>query len=153
MAQSKVREYFPVNNGDFPVRCVSHYQRIYPSISQCYPMIIPKKKKKTWKQPISKPIVNPIKPPFSNGFPMVFQWFPYGFPMVFQRQIWFLVARNLPIPSFESPDPNPVAQFIFAFIHGIQPWSGEPGNVVDRLWEYPLKTIGKPQENHRKMLV
>ena len=32
------------------------------------------------------PRLNPIKPPFSYGFPMVFLWFSYGFPMVF---LWF----------------------------------------------------------------
>ena len=26
--------------------------------------------------------LNPIKPPFSYGFPMVFLWFSYGFPMI-----------------------------------------------------------------------
>ena len=31
--------------------------------------------------PIKIPL-NPIKPPFSYGFPMVFLWFSYGFPMV-----------------------------------------------------------------------
>ena len=35
--------------------------------------------------PINIPL-NPIKPPFSYGFPMVFLWFSYGFPMVF---LWF----------------------------------------------------------------
>ena len=28
------------------------------------------------------PMENPIQPPFSYGFPMVFQWFSNGFPMV-----------------------------------------------------------------------
>ena len=32
------------------------------------------------------PITNPIEPPFSYGFPMVFLWVSYGFPMVF---LWF----------------------------------------------------------------
>ena len=40
-------------------RYVTNYQRVYP---------------------INIPL-NPIKPPFSYGFPMVFLWFSYGFPM------------------------------------------------------------------------
>ena len=33
--------------------------------------------------------LNPIKPPFSYGFPMVFLWFSYGFPMVSSlRHVW-----------------------------------------------------------------
>ena len=27
-----------------------------------------------------KPIVNPLKPPFSHGFPLVFPWIFHGFP-------------------------------------------------------------------------
>ena len=41
--------------------------------------------------------LNPIKPPFSYGFPMVFLWFSYGFPMVF---LWF--PRSPRLVTFAS---------------------------------------------------
>ena len=51
---------------------------------------------KWWIFPVRKMLVhqagsislNPIKPPFSYGFPMVFLWLSYGFPMVF---LWKMV--------------------------------------------------------------
>ena len=46
--------------------------------------------------------VNPIKSPFSYGFPLVFLWFSYGFPMVFQRLLSQLRFR-IRFSSWFSP--------------------------------------------------
>ena len=47
--------------------------------------------------------LNPIKPPFSYGFPMVFLWFSYGFPMV------------LGAPAFLSSTFGLLLSFVLAF--------------------------------------
>ena len=47
--------------------------------------------------------LNPIKPPFSNGFPVVFQWFSQAFPMVFP---WNMVSLTSPQP-WPSHHPQP----------------------------------------------
>ena len=77
-------------NRDFPWRTVSHNQMVLTKLGTC-----PDSQKKTGKLTVCElenghhgyvtvyqagyilfnPITNPIKPPFSYGFPMVFLWF------------------------------------------------------------------------------
>ena len=54
------------------------------------------------------PWLNPIKPPFSYGFPMVFLWFSYGFPMVFLHVSWL----NHHLPNWVSYRPKPTNETV-----------------------------------------
>ena len=74
-----------------------------------------------------------MKPPFSYGFPMVFLWFSYGFPMVFLNG-----TVEKPVGIWES-----------LLIEAV------PRHPVIRRDSRRLshgKTIGKPWENHGKMV-
>ena len=78
----------PLDSIPWVIKCphVSHHPTMIGIWSFLWPTIlgdvlyIPK----SWDinpNPMKNSMKNPIKPPFSYGFPMVFLWFSYGFPI------------------------------------------------------------------------
>ena len=62
---------------------------------------------------VPKTPLNPIKPPFSYGFPMVFLWFSYGFPMVF---LWFSYGFPMVFLWFSYGFPMVFLWFSYGFM-------------------------------------
>ena len=69
---------------------------------------------------------NPIQPPFSYGFPMVFPWFSYGFPMVFP---WFSHGFPMVFPWFSHGFPMAIFGAFLPIPGACKPWPLGAGKV------------------------